>query len=399
MKQYKFALRFSNMKRYFLTFILLIVVGVVKAQTVDQQAEIDALNERIAKLEKRSAVWDKLKPAFKLSGYLQAGYDYLWTEDGTQTSTFHLRRARVSLQGDIYNGKKGAKASYRIQIDLCKELPIMDLWAKYQPVNQFGVQAGQFKVPVSIENTDYAATKLEFITYSLPVQRLARLSSSDLQGVNSSGRDIGAMLYGGFIKRDGFSIINYELGVFNGTGINVKDNNKSKDIAARLTIQPLKDLKIAAYYMGGETNATSLVTKYPAMVLDNSAVNLSYLDYNRYGGGFDYENKYIFARAEYLGGCTGDYLSSGVYALVGYKFLGKCSVGVRYAYLDENLNGESTTPVQSDYSVALSYHPWKHLRLQAEYTRQVYENLPDVVASSDIKKSQNCLYLMVTALF
>ena len=83
------------MKRYFLTFILLIVVGVVKAQTVDQQAEIDALNERIAKLEKRSAVWDKLKPAFKLSGYLQAGYDYLWTEDGTQTSTFHLRRARV----------------------------------------------------------------------------------------------------------------------------------------------------------------------------------------------------------------------------------------------------------------------------------------------------------------
>ena len=387
------------MKRGFLTFILLIVVGVVKAQTVDQQAEIDALNERIAKLEKRSAVWDKLKPAFKLSGYLQAGYDYLWTEDGTQTSTFDLRRARVSLQGDIYNGKKGAKASYRIQIDLCKELPIMDLWAKYQPVNQFGVQAGQFKVPVSIENTDYAATKLEFITYSLPVQRLARLSSSDLQGVNSSGRDIGAMLYGGFIKRDGFSIINYELGVFNGTGINVKDNNKSKDIAARLTIQPLKDLKIAAYYMGGETNATSLVTKYPAMVLDNSAVNLSYLDYNRYGGGFDYENKYIFARAEYLGGRTGDYLSSGVYALVGYKFLGKCSVGVRYAYLDENQNGESTTPVQSDYSVALSYHPWKHLRLQAEYTRQVYENLPDVVASSDIKKSQNCLYLMVTALF
>ena len=88
------------MKRYLLTIILLIAVGVVKAQTSDQQAEIDALNERIAKLEKRSEVWDKLKPAFKLSGYLQAGYDYLWTEDGTTTSNIHLRRARVSLQGD-----------------------------------------------------------------------------------------------------------------------------------------------------------------------------------------------------------------------------------------------------------------------------------------------------------
>ena len=387
------------MMRYLLTIILLIAVGVVKAQTSDQQAEIDALNERIAKLEKRSEVWDKLKPAFKLSGYLQAGYDYLWTEDGTTTSNIHLRRARVSLQGDIYKGKKGAKASYRLQIDLCKDLPIMDLWAKYQPVNQFGIQAGQFKVPVSIENTDYAATKLEFITYSQPVQRLARLSSSDLQGVNSSGRDIGLQLYGGFIKRDGFSIINYEVGVFNGTGINTKDNNKSKDIAARLTIQPIKNLKIAAYYMGGETNATSLVTKYPAMAPTGSDINLTYLDYNCYGGGFDYNNKYIFARAEYLGGQTGDYLSGGVYALVGYKFLNKCSVGIRYSYFDENLNGESTVPVQNAYSVALSYHPWKHLRLQAEYTRQVYENLPAVVASSDIKKSENCLYFMVTALF
>ena len=52
------------MKRYLFTIILLIAVGVVKAQTSDQQAEIDALNERIAKLEKRSEVWDKLKPGY-----------------------------------------------------------------------------------------------------------------------------------------------------------------------------------------------------------------------------------------------------------------------------------------------------------------------------------------------
>ena len=387
------------MKRILLTIILFIAAGVVKAQTSEPQAEIDALNERIAKLEKRSEVWDKLKPAFKFSGYIQAGYDYMWDEEGTNTSSFHLRRARMSLAGDIYNGKKGAKASYRIQIDLCKELPIMDLWAKYQPINQFGVQAGQFKVPISIENTDYAATQLEFITYSHPVQRLARLSSSDMQGVNSSGRDIGLQLYGGFIKRDGFSIINYEIGVFNGTGINVKDNNKSKDVAGRLTIRPIADLKIAAYYMGGETNATNLVTKYPTMVDANSNTNLSYLAYNRYGGGFDYENKFLFARAEYLGGKTGNYLSSGLYALVGYKFLEKCSVGVRYSYFNENMNGESPTPVQTNYSVALSYHPWKYLRVQAEYTRQNYEKLPAEFVSSAIKKNENCLYFMVSAIF
>lgn len=378
------------MKKFILYVIALAFAGTLSAQEqTNQQAQIDSLNLRIAKLEKRSQVWDKLKPAFKVSGYIQAGYDYLWNEDGTTTSTFHLRCARISLQGDIYKGAKGAKASYRLQIDLCKELPIMDLWVKYQPINQFGVQFGQFKVPVSIENTDYNATKLEFINYANTVQRLVRMSSSDLQGINSSGRDIGAMLYGGFIKKDGFSIINYEVGVFNGSGINTKDKNKSKDIAARLTIQPLQKLKIAAYYMGGETDASSLIEKYPTMVVDNSGVNTKYLGYNRYGGGFDFNNKHIFARSEYIGGQTGAMRSEGVYAQVGYKFLNKCSVGVRFDYFDENKADDGN---QMNYSVAASYHPWKHLRLQAEYTRQTYNH---IVGS----KNSNGLYLMVSAIF
>lgn len=378
------------MKKFILSIIALAFAGTLSAQEqTNQQAQIDSLNLRIAKLEKRSQVWDKLKPAFKVSGYIQAGYDYLWNEDGTTTSTFHLRRARISLQGDIYKGAKGAKASYRLQIDLCKELPIMDLWVKYQPINQFGVQFGQFKVPVSIENTDYNPTKLEFINYANTVQRLVRMSSSDLQGINSSGRDIGALLYGGFIKKDGYSIINYEVGVFNGSGINTKDKNKSKDIAARLTIQPLQKLKIAAYYMGGETDASSLIEKYPTMVVDNSGVNTKYLGYNRYGGGFDFNNKHIFARSEYIGGQTGAMRSEGVYAQVGYKFLNKCSVGVRFDYFDENKADDGN---QMNYSVAASYHPWKYLRLQAEYTRQTYNH---IVGS----KNSNGLYLMVSAIF
>ena len=34
------------------------------------------------------------------------------------------------------------------------------------------------------------------------------------------------MLFGGFFKRDGYSILNYNFGVFNGEGLNVKDKNK-----------------------------------------------------------------------------------------------------------------------------------------------------------------------------
>ena len=377
------------MKKLILSLLLFAGIGTVSAQAVENQVESADLQDRVAKLEKRSEVWDKLKPAFKLSGYIQAGYDYLWNEDGTKTSTLHLRRARMTMQGDVYKGKKGAKASYRLQIDFCRTPVIVDLWMKYQPVNQFGVQVGQFKVPISIENTDYNATKLEFVNYAQVVQRLARLGSGDMTGISSTGRDIGVQLAGGFIKKDGFSIINYEVGVFNGAGICVKDNNLSKDIAARLTIQPLKRLKIAGYYMVGEADATSLQSKYPGIVSGLDSFNVKYIGYSRYGGGADFNNDFLYARAEYIGGKTGSLTSQGAYAQVGYKFLGKCAIGVRFDYFDENTDADGN---QINYAAAISYHPWKHLRLQAEYTRQTYNNM---VGS----KNGNCLYLMATALF
>ncbi|MBQ9137829.1 MAG: porin [Alistipes sp.] len=379
------------MKKILLTLLGLCSLTAVSAQTATKSsAEVEALKERVAQLEKRATVWDKLKPAFKFSGYIQAGYDYYWDEAGTSTSTFHLRRARVTMQGDVYKGKKGAKASYRLQLDFCRTPVIVDLWAKYQPVNQFGVQVGQFKLPFGIENTDYNALKLEFINYAQAIQRLARLGSGDMTGISSTGRDIGAQIYGGFIKKDGYSILNYELGVFNGSGINAKDNNKTKDIAARFTVQPLQKLKIAGYYMWGEADVTSLQSKYPAIVEGLAeGFNAKYVGYQRYGGGVDYNNKFLFARTEYIAGKTGELVSEGAYAQVGYKFLGKCTVGVRFDYFDEN---KAVDGYQMNYSAALSYHPWKHIRLQAEYTYQSYNKMAGAT-------NGNRFYLMATAMF
>ena len=380
-------------------FALLCGIVVLRAQNGSEvasnealQAKVDELQQRLDKLEKRQQTKEKVKEVFakylKFSGYIQAAYDFKEEDGTTATSTFHLRRARMSLTGTAYDNKKGGLADYRLQIDLVRQPVIVDLWIRYQPVHQIGLKVGQMKLPISIENTDYASTKLEFINYSLPVQRLARLGSGDMTGISATGRDLGAMLYGGFIQRDGFSILNYEVGVFNGAGINVKDNNKSKDIAARFTIQPLKLLKIAGYYHYGEADVTSLLDKYPGINPADGA-NLKYVTCHRWGGGVNYSNDYLFARSEYLGGKTGELCSEGVYALVGYKFCKKWTVGVRGEYFDENTK---VAGCQSNYSVALSYHPWKYMRVQAEYTFQHYHNLPG-------SKNANCLYLMLTGLF
>lgn len=376
------------MKKLLLLLLVFAGFGVANAQNVEGEATTTSLDERVSKLEKRVTVLDKLKPAFQVSGYLQAGYDYLWDEDGTTTSSLHLRRARMTLQGDVYKGAKGAKASYRLQIDLCKSPVILDLWLKYQPVNQFGVQVGQFKVPISIENTNYNATQLEFVSYAQTVQAMSRNGNTDMTGINSSGRDIGLQFAGGFIKQDGFSLINYEIGVFNGAGINIKDTNKSKDVAARIIIQPVKLLKIAGYYLQGEADITSLTSKYPTM--GDGWNNHKYVGYNRYGGGVDYKNDFLFARSEFIGGKTGTYTSAGIYAQVGYKWRDKFSVGVRYDYFDQCVNTEGLH--QINYSIAVSYHPWKFMRLQAECTLQNY-------AKQAAKKNGNCLYFMATALF
>ena len=60
------------MKRFILTILSLCTLGVVAAQNTTE-ADVEALQQRVEKLEKRAKVWDKLKPAFKLSGYIQAG--------------------------------------------------------------------------------------------------------------------------------------------------------------------------------------------------------------------------------------------------------------------------------------------------------------------------------------
>ena len=43
------------------------------------------------------------------------------------------------------------------------------------------------------------------------------------------------MVYGGFFNKKGYSVLSYDLAVFNGEGLNTKDKNKSKDIVARMS--------------------------------------------------------------------------------------------------------------------------------------------------------------------
>ncbi len=312
--------------------------------------------------------WDEFQKHLKISGYLQALYTLEYAESKTENSSFRIRRARLSFAGKIAENKKVGIADYRLQVDFAESPKIVDAWVRYRPFTQLGIQVGQFKIPLSIENSEYAPLKLEFIDYSLVVQRLVKMSSHDITGISSAGRDCGAQLYGGFVKRNNYSIINYNLAIFNGNGINSKkDNNHSKDFVGRLMICPLKDLTIAGYYQYGEGNFG----------------DKEYLEYQRYGGGIAYNGRHAFVRSEYLRGNTGTLLSEGTYASAGWKFhtpkAGYGSVGVRFDYFDENIRNRAR---EFNYTLGVAYQPWRYMRLQLNYTIKQYQHFDKPLAHS-----------------
>lgn len=353
----------------------------VSAQEV-KDTTTESLEDRMTKNEKRTARLEKLKQYASLSGFIQAEYD--WLDDGTNgnttsSSSFYIRRLRFTIAGDLYKGKAG-KLDYRAYFDLARVKnpnpnPILDMWMRYQPVKEFGIQLGQFKNPITFE-ASISPSKYDFIDFSYAVSNLAKMGSNDVAGLNVTARDIGFQLFGGFIHRDGYSILNYNIGLVNGSGINTKDNNKSKDIFARLTVKPTADFALAAYYQWGEANLSSFTAeKFAEYGWTGSA---EYVTMHRWGGGFNYDGKKAFARGEYIAGLTGALASEGAYIEGGKRFhlpknAGMLWAGAMVDYFCRNTfdyieRDTQNAIIDMRYSVCVGYTPFKYLRVQLAYS-------------------------------
>ncbi len=368
------------MKRFIIVGVVLIL-SVVATASAEGVADKDnaTIEARVAKNEKRLATLDKLRQYFKISGFIQGQYDWLDDREGhdaTGSSSFHLRRARILLAGDLYKGKAG-KLDYRLQFDLVRvpKNPILDLWIKYQPCKEFGVQFGQFKNPVTFE-ASISPAKYDFIDFSYVVQNLAKMGSNDVAGLNITARDIGFMFLGSFVHREDYSVINYHVGVLNGSGINEKDNNKSKDIFARLTINPTKDLALTTYYQWGEANLSHFeAEKYAEYGWTGNA---EYVPMHRWGGGFNYDGEKAFARGEYIGGLTASLASEGLYVEAGKRFNLPKNAGMLWAggmvdYFCRNCfdyihRDTKNAIIDMRYSACIGYAPIKNFRVQLAYS-------------------------------
>lgn len=305
-------------------------------------------NERSTKNEERVAkVENILSKLPKISGFINGRYQYSKTDDADPTNSFDVRRVRLNVKGNI-----GKKVSYRFQAEYETSVKVLDAYFEWKPSPYINVQFGQFKLPITIENP-LSPTTLQISENAIVISKLS--SYNDLTGVKSNGRDAGLAIYGGFIPKEGFNIIDYKFGIFNGNGINTKDNNRNKDFAGYIDVNPTKELKIRFSNLDGKYDVDSVAKKR-----------------FRVGAGILFEHKRVLLRGEYLYGITDETKSQGGYLLAGVQIIPQLQLVGQYDTFENNIKGTSGTQkgITNRYTVGLNYDPIKHIRLQANYAFQ-----------------------------
>ena len=327
----------------------------VNAQN-DVQQQIDELKGKVDRMP-------------KISGFVQGMYQANLSDNGDLIdNTLRMRRVRMSI-----DGKLSKTVSYKIQGDFVRSPMLVDAFIKYKPCNEFAIQIGQFKTPFTLESP-INPVNLEIFDYGENVQQLG--GYSDICGIKAIGRDIGIMATGSLfpVEKNGetaYNIVDYAVGVFNGNGVNVIDNNNRKDIVGRLEVHPgLKDLTLSGSYYYGQYQT-----------IDDHGTR------NRWSAGVQYNDGKLVLRSEYFDGTTGYHntvdpeasfieqyrFSNGYYAVAGYNFMvgkdksQKLMPVLRYEHFEPG-NTNITVDGTNWYTVGINYWPLKSVNFKLDYS-------------------------------
>lgn len=280
-----------------------------------------------------------------LSGYSQVRYQIL--DEYKKKDGLDIRRARLDLRGSVT-----PYFTYRVQADLADKPKLIDAYGEIKLADYLMITAGQFKIPFSLENLA-SSNKLEMIDRSQVVEALVA-RGKDVIG-NQNGRDLGIQVSGTLIKVNSAPILEYRLGVFNGSGINVADTaNEAKDVAIRLIITPIKGLSFGGGYYNGWDKAIK------------PDVNGQSQARNRTGFEVSYAVKKLSFKGEYIIGKDGKTDRSGWYVQAGYLVLPKLQVLGKYDTYDPNTATTGNISVNYVFGANFNFNTWS--RLQAFYT-------------------------------
>jgi len=249
------------MKPYFV-LVVLILAGRAYTQTTNDilnllvanksitQEQADSLRAEASINEQESAAKKKSfqitsGKALKINGYGQFRYQYFQEDQKVKVDGFDIRRAYLDIKGDIT-----PFWSYRLQTDFATSPKIIDLYTELKPRDEISFTIGQQLLPFSLNNVT-SNTKL-ILADRAQVVEAATFRRGDVLGDNN-GRDIGITAFGSLISFNDLKLVEYRIGVFNGSGINRPDLNDGKDISGRLILHPVKGLDLGGSFVSGWT--------------------------------------------------------------------------------------------------------------------------------------------------
>ena len=269
---------------------LLSLMALVALTTIPVSAETLTEVEEVQNTQQKETVeipaWVK---NVKFSGYGMLQYQGQDPE-GNHSNTFNLRLARFILDGKI------GDFDWRAQIQGTNAtgpgqptVQLVDLYAEWRKYPEFKIRAGQFKRAFTYENPTHPITQ-GWRGYADVINKLSAFG--DRTGEKSSGgRDIGIQFAGDlFPNANGRRLFHYQVGIYNGEGVNQKDMDNRKDLIAGAWVMPIKGVRVGAFgWTGSRGGMYDPVTK-----------EIRSIEKNRYCISAEYDlNEYTF-RAEYI---------------------------------------------------------------------------------------------------
>ena len=315
-------------------------------------ADVALLNSMEATQQKATIEVPAWVNNIKFSGYGMLQYQ-AEDKDNAHSNTFNLRLARFILDGKI------GDFDWRAQIQGTNAtgpgqptVQLVDLYAEWRKYPEFKIRAGQFKRAFTFENPTHPITQ-GWRGYADVINNLSGFG--DRTGEKSSGgRDIGIQVSGDILPNsNGRRLLHYQVGVYNGEGINTKDKDNRKDIIGGIWVMPIQGVRIGAFgWTGsradvGEKNRYALSAEYDK---DEYTFRAEYLHSQGYGSN------------QNLGDKADGWYAFGIVPVVKNKLRAKA----RYqCYRAAKEWGSAKT----SYEVGLNYFFTKNLELHAEYAR------------------------------
>jgi hypothetical protein len=352
--------------------LALFVITLMIGQVARAQSESDSLKEVVQTLrEKLDGVGENLTTlntdvsilkGLKVSGYLQARYEYIDTVLGgtapNSNSNFYIRRGRIK-----FSFQPGTSSKYVIYFDASKNTvslkeAYVELYKRIQK-NNFTLTAGQQNWPFGYE-IEYSSSKRDFPERSAAENFLFK-----------GERDRGVNLTWGLPK-----YLQFNLGVFQGAGIDDAtftwfDPSKQKDIILRAKAKlGMVDVGVSSYF-GKKTNAGSAAVAASTTWFDangdsvmqtnevkttaaKAAVAAAEYDKKRLGldaqayfdilpvGGSAVRTEFYYAEDYNSGASDKAGVGKGFYLWLSQTIGKKFAAAARYDFWDPNVHGDYT---------------------------------------------------------